>query len=296
MVDKILNILLVAVYTAIVVLATVFCMKLSQIDRMQSDSRDSSIRSSMHALNTHRYFLDITMGDYVAVPADSALIEYGTKVVQNLEEIITLSPFVEIRDSARVIQTEYIRRFPMLDAAAMKMDIRNGDLILRHNNSLHSELFRKIGVREQKYSHLGIIYRTPADTLLVLHSQANDYTGVGGIEASPLYSFMPRGDFDVAIYRLKEPQAVRDAWVDEILRLREKGVPFDPAFNIVDTCKLYCAEMVAYSLNRIIGREAIAPHGFFMGKKVYAVDDCYLIPEMERIYHRERAEVYRPGE
>ncbi len=281
--DKLLDTLLVVVYTAVLVCATIFGVRVYDLLKGKRLAHEAAAKQSMQGIARYRLTLDLMSADPDTAMRDSALMEYAASATQYMEELLLLSPFPAVRDSAASVQARFFDLFPTLRASTRKPEFKNGDLIVRHSDYLHSEFIRKLNSREQVFSHLGVIRRT-SDSLTVLHATAGDLTGIGGIEAVPLSLFMPQGDFDVAVYRLQTPQSVRDALADDILRLRAKGTPFDPFFNVADTTRLYCAELVAYSVNRVLEREAVQPSGVFMGKPIYTVDDCYLIPEMECVY------------
>ncbi len=134
---------------------------------------------------------------------------------------------------------------------------------------------------------MGVVERISKDSILVYHSIADDYTGIGGITVSMIFDFMPLGDFDVAVYRMDISQSKKMEIIDEIRNLKRKKVPFDPLFNIQDTTKLYCAEMVAFAVNKVLGEKIISPSGRFLGKNIYTIEDCYNFPLSKRVYQRE---------
>ncbi len=271
----------------VAVMITITSMTFEKKREYKERTREENIQMLLSRLEQHRFFLDVTMGEADVDPSSEAVVEYGYKVIQNLEEFATLSPFQQVRDSARVMQAEYLAHFPMVADSVKRLDLKTGDIIVRHNNDFHSELFRKLSVGEKRYSHLGIIESISADSTVVHHAAANDFTGVGGVETRMLYSFIPDGDFDVAIYRLDIPESQREAIIELVYELEEMGVPFDPLFDITDSKKLYCAEMVAYVVNKVVGEDTITASGNFMGRRVYTIEDCYRIPLAREVYRRE---------
>lgn len=268
------------------ILLTVLCLKLKEKSEKRVWVENDYIESLLSRMESHRYFLNMNIGDYTIVPADSAVIGYGLEVIQDLEEFGTLAPYKKVRDSARVMQKQYLDCFPMLKDSVRKMDLQTGDIIVRHNNAFHSDLFRKLSKGERKYSHLGVIEHFSVDSILVYHMVANDFTGIGAIESNPIYQFMPRGDFDVAIYRIDASEQQHQSIINEIKRLQNKGVPFDPLFNVSDTTKLYCAEMVAFAVNKVLKNEIITPSGVLLGKPLYTIEDCYNFPLAKCVYRR----------
>ena len=167
---------------------------------------EAHIRLQPSQINQHCVLLNYTMEGYHAEVSGCNLVEFRLKVMQQLEEAVTLSPFQVVRDSAKRMQEAYLMRFPMLKDRITKMNFQAGDIAVRHNNDFHSELFRKMSVGERKYSHLGVIERISPDSVIVYRSAASDLTGIGGITSSMIFDFMSGGDFDVAVYRLKTPK------------------------------------------------------------------------------------------
>lgn len=272
---------------AAAVLITILYLKIDEKSRQMKRTESSYKSILMQNVQSHQYFLDMTMRGYMVQPTDTAIIEYGLKVLQNLEEMIVLTPFTEVHDTARTVKERYLEIFPMLKDSIQRLDFESGDIVVRHNNSFHSELFRNMSSGERRYSHVGIIRRITPDSLIVYHSVANDFTGVGGIITEPLYNFMPRGDFDVAVYRVDAPQQVRKEIFEHVMQMQEQQVPFDLFFDIDDTSRIYCAELIAVAVNRSVGYPLITPSGTFMGKRVYTIEDCYRFPGAKLVYRRQ---------
>lgn len=67
--------------------------------------------------------------------------------------------------------------------------IRNGDIIYRHGNGFFSDYFRKSSNREQLYSHGGII-TIDNNNVYVIHSEASELTGIGGVRKESLNAFL----------------------------------------------------------------------------------------------------------
>ena len=240
MFDKIYKTIFFLLYTAIVSLSTIIVLVL-----VEKNNRQKQIATQYHSrqmddikdLSRVFRFID---DNFQADTADVALIEYAYEVMEKIEECAKFSPYHDVREEAAKLQAKFLEHFPMLATRKEKIDIREGDLIVRHNNNLHSDLFRKMNKKEQRFSHLGVVHYITPDSAILLHSVANDLTGIGGIESSTLGSFMPKGNYDIAIYRMKEPHSqLATKYVEEILRLQQKGVPFDTFFNSSDTTALY---------------------------------------------------------
>ncbi len=160
--------------------------------------------------------------------------------------------------------------------------LESGDIIYRQGNGLLSEYFRKTSSKEQTYSHAGIILIEEDSSVFVIHSEASEFTGQGGVKKESLNTFLNNVS-DWALYRLDTSEWVRNEVVGNAMEYYEQSIPFDFEFNHLSKDKIYCTELIAVSVNRAMSRDVILPLGTFKEKKYYAIDDTYLINEMKLI-------------
>lgn len=159
--------------------------------------------------------------------------------------------------------------------------IRNGDIIYRHGNGFFSDYFRKSSNREQLYSHGGII-TIDNNNVYVIHSEASELTGIGGVRKESLNAFLK--DISTwAVYRLDTIQVVRDSIVYVATQYLNKETPFDLDFDNTSDNKVYCTELIALSINKSTHRNLIKATGSIRNKPYFAIDDTYLIKEMKPI-------------
>lgn len=160
-------------------------------------------------------------------------------------------------------------------------EIRNGDIIYRHGNGFFSDYFRKSSNREQLYSHGGII-TIDNNNVYVIHSEASELTGIGGVRKESLNAFLK--DISTwAVYRLDTTQVVRDSIVYVATQYLNKETPFDLDFDNTSDDKVYCTELIALSINKSTHRNLIKATGSIRNKPYFAIDDTYLIKEMKPI-------------
>lgn len=160
-------------------------------------------------------------------------------------------------------------------------EIRNGDIIYRHGNGFFSDYFRKSSNREQLYSHGGII-TIDNNNVYVIHSEASELTGIGGVRKESLNAFLK--DISTwAVYRLDTIQVVRDSIVYVATQYLNKETPFDLDFDNTSDNKVYCTELIALSINKSTHRNLIKATGSIRNKPYFAIDDTYLIKEMKPI-------------
>jgi hypothetical protein len=166
--------------------------------------------------------------------------------------------------------------------------VLNGDIIYRYGNGYFSRYFRDFSEKEKIYSHAGII-EIRHDSIFVIHSEADEFTGIGGVKEDPLPVFMEDA-FPWAVYRPDVPQSVRDKIVEKALEYVRKKTPFDLSFDAGSDESLYCTELIAVCMNKAAGKTLVRPGVRVKGKQFYSIDDTYLIKEMKLVYKSDQAE------
>ena len=161
---------------------------------------------------------------------------------------------------------------------------QNGDIIYRHGNGFFSDYFRKSSNREQLYSHGGIV-AIDSSRVYVIHSEASELTGVGGVRKESLDVFLK--DISTwAVYRLDTTQTVRDSIVYIASQYLSREAPFDLDFDNTSDTKVYCTELIALSINQAIHQNLIKATGSIRNKPYYAIDDTYLLKQMKLVTNK----------
>lgn len=161
---------------------------------------------------------------------------------------------------------------------------QNGDIIYRHGNGFFSDYFRKSSNREQLYSHGGIV-TIDSSRVYVIHSEASELTGVGGVRKESLDVFLK--DISTwAVYRLDTTQTVRDSIVYIASQYLSREAPFDLDFDNTSDTKVYCTELIALSINHAIHQNLIKATGSIRNKPYYAIDDTYLLKQMKLVTNK----------
>ena len=161
---------------------------------------------------------------------------------------------------------------------------QNGDIIYRHGNGFFSDYFRKSSNREQLYSHGGII-AIDSSQVYVIHSEASELTGVGGVRKESLDVFLK--DISTwAVYRLDTTQIVRDSIVLTASEYLSRETPFDLDFDNTSDDRVYCTELIALSINKATHRNLIKATGRIRNKPYYAIDDTYLFKQMKPVMNK----------
>jgi hypothetical protein len=148
-----------------------------------------------------------------------------------------------------------------------------GDILLRRGNSFISTMIVKAFPNGGGMSHCGILFNVDG-SWQVLHSISGQISDTEGIRMEPFKSFVFHAkDYDVKhIKPLFEVK--RDVMKEESLKLLRQKVGFDHDFDLDNTDKMYCSELVRavyfaggeqdpFLYKRIAGKSLIDMASFF---------------------------------
>lgn len=154
--------------------------------------------------------------------------------------------------------------------------LQSGDLVYRFGNGLYSAYFRNASQTDPRFSHVGIAVKSETeDELYVVHAEADDYTGQGGVRMDRLSEFLKDAQ-SWAAYRLNIEAPLRLDIAHRALYYQRRAIPFDLAFDAADSTAFYCTELVSHCVNAAIDQPLIRPNTLLNGKNIIAIDDTYL--------------------
>lgn len=137
----------------------------------------------------------------------------------------------------------------------LKDSIHDGDLVLRCGNDLISESLSDFSQQEKLYSHSGIALME--DSIMYIYSNmAGDINPDEIMRRDHVDTFVtPANNVAVGIYRYDLSQEELEK-LKMIVRTHYKNkLPFDMNFDLASNDKMYCAEMIAKSVeNATSGR------------------------------------------
>ena len=146
-----------------------------------------------------------------------------------------------------------------------------GDLVFRRGKGFWTKYFINSSTREKRFSHVGMVVSNENDHVLLIHSEADDLTGVGGVGLSNWQSFFNHA-LECAVFRYNGSH-------NDLVQIVTKGqqmlgVPFDASFNMENTNRLYCTEFIRIAINdglktNLVGWTEIN------GCRIVAIDDIY---------------------
>ena len=151
------------------------------------------------------------------------------------------------------------------------VETQPGDLVFRRDNGVWSWFFIQASKREKRFSHVGIVLDGGKSPVIV-HADASELTGVGCVRKQSWSAFFSES-IDGALYRYDGVRYVREKIASEACkRLR---VPFDTGFDMSNTNKLYCSELVQESVNGATSYDTIGYTIVANRKRMISIDDCY---------------------
>jgi len=151
--------------------------------------------------------------------------------------------------------------------------LKSGDLIVRQGTGYFSDLFRQMGSRDKKYSHIGIISKEQ-DSIFVYHIEANEFTGEGFALREQVSSFIKHAK-TYTFFENRMDSIARSTMLNKAREYVQRQVKFDLNFNAQDDDKLYCTELVAKSINYGLDSVYITPTASLKGRLFYGLDDIY---------------------
>jgi hypothetical protein len=129
--------------------------------------------------------------------------------------------------------------------AALRAAIQEGDIICRQGDRIWSLYFKNLSPGDKRFSHLGIAQVT-GDKITVINAEGRWRNGNDRVNQVPLEDFIASARI-LGLYRLEgvEGRKITEA---ALLLL---GRPFDWSFNLEDSGKLYCTELLYVVLQNI---------------------------------------------
>ena len=154
--------------------------------------------------------------------------------------------------------------------AAPPVDICVGDVVVRKGHGTWTRYFINCSSREKRFSHVGIVVSNETRCVIV-HSEANELTGIGCVRFESWQGFYAEA-LECAVFRFDGDSSVASNIA--INAKRRLGVKFDSAFDMGETNRLYCSELVRLAINEAVGTNLV---GFtkVCGRNVVAIDDLY---------------------
>lgn len=142
---------------------------------------------------------------------------------------------------------------------SLKDRIREGDLVLRCGNDFTSESLRDFSQQEKLYSHSGIALMTDG-VLYVYSNMAGDLNPDEVMRRDAVDSFLtPVNNIAAGVYRYDLSNDELEKLKTIILTHYNNKLQFDMNFDLATDDKMYCAEMIAKSIEQATGSRISIP-------------------------------------
>lgn len=153
----------------------------------------------------------------------------------------------------------------------MPSNIRIGDVILRREGGMTSQIFATIASKDKIFSHVGFIYIDHGDTT-VLHCEATETGEINSLRNESFCNFISEAD-TFCVYQQNVPDNISRKVAEQAHAMYIAGAKFDYSFDAGTDSLLYCTEYVAKAINQAIGDSAITPSLTIHGKTGFSIDD-----------------------
>jgi len=166
--------------------------------------------------------------------------------------------------------------------ARLEPQLREADLVFRRGNGRWSGYFAGASGGEGYFSHVGVLVRE-ADGWHVVHTEADDRTGVGGVRSDRLEDFLT-GAHGLAVVRPALSEAQAAAAVQLSAQPQWRSIPFDSSFRLDDEGRaMYCTEWVQALVLAATGEDIARPRSYFGSRAIISVDDLRLSSRVEPV-------------
>lgn len=143
--------------------------------------------------------------------------------------------------------------------SAIKDSIHEGDLVLRCGNDFTSESLRNFSQQEKLYSHSGIALMNDG-VLYIYNNMAGDLNPDEVMRRDNVDSFLtPVNNIAVGVYRYDLSNDELGKLKTIILRHYNNKLQFDMNFDLATDDKMYCAEMIAKSVEQATSNRILIP-------------------------------------
>lgn len=166
--------------------------------------------------------------------------------------------------------------------ARIEPQLREADLVFRRGNGRWSGYFAGASGGEGFFSHVGVAVRE-ADGWHVVHTEADDRTGVGGVRSDTLEHFLT-GAHGVAVVRPRLSEEQLAQAVNLSAQPDWRDIPFDSSFRLDDAGQaMYCTEWVQALVLAATGEDIARPRSYFGTRAIISVDDLRLSARVEPV-------------
>lgn len=133
--------------------------------------------------------------------------------------------------------------------------LKNGDIILRKGHGSVSDIIDNMYPTGYHLSHCGVLIKEN-DSLYVVHTVSSELSQIDGVQTEALDKFVRESVRNsIMVVRPKHDSITRDKIAEATLSFLDKGIKFDHSFDISDTTKFYCTELIFQAYLKVFGED-----------------------------------------
>ncbi|MFM7711097.1 MAG: hypothetical protein ACKO5C_09295 [Ferruginibacter sp.] len=152
---------------------------------------------------------------------------------------------------------------------------RTGDIITRTGNNFTSHSLRSLNQRNKQYSHCGLI-RIENGKAVVYHILGGEWNPDQQILRQSVADFCNTADNDaVGLFQMATDSINKSTILERLLSFQHDSVTFDMDFDLHTDHKLYCAELVAKSIEQATKHILCFNRNTLGGRTFIGVDDIF---------------------
>lgn len=162
--------------------------------------------------------------------------------------------------------------------------LKDGDLVMRQGIDISSFLLAQMNLKNKTFSHCGVV--------IVEHGYPFVYHCLGGEDNpneemrrdSVSYFLSPVSNFAFGITRFDFTPRQVDSLKKRVVALYKEKVKFDMQFDLKTDDRLYCAEFVCKTFNKITGDSCFVRPSRVFGYSYVAIDNLFINPHARMIW------------
>ncbi len=182
-------------------------------------------------------------------------------------------------DSSSAPNASYLRAVDSITNLA-----ETGDIITRTGNDFTSQSLRTLNRRSKLFSHCGLI-RIENKEPVVYHILGGEWNPDQKILRQSVAAFCnPTENKGVGLFRLTADTSTKAKFLERLLVFQRQPVSFDMAFDLQTDDRLYCAELIAKSIEQADGSSFQFNRSRLGDKLFIGVDDLFLAPFVKPVF------------
>ncbi|MCS6981199.1 MAG: YiiX/YebB-like N1pC/P60 family cysteine hydrolase [Flavobacteriales bacterium] len=136
--------------------------------------------------------------------------------------------------------------------------LRNGDIILRRGHGFVSSVINELFHTGYNLSHCALLYNDKGKWK-VIHSVSSELSETDGVQSETLEKFVRESvPGSLIVVRLSQPNLDPEEPIKFAKQYLERRIPFDNRFDLKDTSKIYCTELIYLAYLRAFGKDLFA--------------------------------------